>query len=311
MLSTKLLFSQNYIEYSKIKWKAVDCIIDDKFHESQIYFDSLYNNYDFIFAGDCFYALKVAILNNDSVGASKYLLKGISMGLPVESIKKDIFINKNLNFDLWQNINREIIDSLLEIYYGRINNDLLQKIIPMFELDQKVTNQVNKSFLYYFKWRRVTKINAKIVKGMINEYGFPGEKIVGVSENIGDIERYIPNRYETFYMLVHYFSNYEKDWDEYNQLLYNQLENGNLTPYAYGFFCDFRAKWKRNKRKGFEFIYNVWDPYLNETKTEEINNRRESIGLLDVDFEKKKREHNLNIHKNRLYDSKIFLELLL
>jgi hypothetical protein len=320
IFSINLLYSQNYIEYSRIKWQAVDCIIEEKFQEAQIYLDSLYNNYDLIFAGDCQYALKVAILNNDSVRAKKFLLKGLSAGIPIEYVKKDKFINKNLKFDLWKEISQKDIDSLQDIYKKRVNWELLEKIETMFVIDQKVTEQINKSSIYFFKWRKVMKNYAKTLKNMINEYGYPGEKIVGLGNKINEIKSiesyetylYFLRADETFYILIHYFAYYERDWDEYFQILYNQLENGNLTPYQFGTFCDYRAKWKKSKKKGTDYIYYIHDhPVLSEQKIEETNKRREDIGLLDVEFEKKKRAYNFNIQKNNLYDSKIRLESVL
>ena len=303
--------AQSYIDYNFLKDKGQECIIDKKFQEAQIYYDSIYNNYDFIYAGDCFVGLKLAVQNNDSIRANKFLLKGISMGVPIKLVKNDEFLNKNLKFDLWHGISQEKIDSLLLIYNNRINKELVRQISIMYVADQKATFKVNKSFLYYFKWRIVSKRNAKIIKEIIQTYGYPGEKLLGVqlsTNKNGDTvcNPYYPNRSSEYFMLIHYFSDKVSDWEEYQQLLYNQLENGNLRPSQYADFCDFKARWKKSKRQGTDYFYNEWHYDPDTTRIPEINKRRAEIGLLDFDFVKKKLANQMDTYRNKSFDTKIF-----
>jgi len=245
---TTVLFSQNYIDYTRIKYVAQDCILDEKFIEAQNIYDSLINIYDFVYALDCLHAIKVAITNNDSVKIQKFLLKGIEMGIPIETINEDVFIKKNLKFNLWANITEKTIDSLQNIYENRINKELARQIEKMDSIDDIATDKVNKSLIYYCKWRRVARKNAKELKEIIKIHGFPSEKIIGIKQYYfvkGEkMVTYYPIRRNAENMLIHYFSRKEKDWNEYRKLLFEQLESGNLQPESYGTFCDFYSNWR-------------------------------------------------------------------
>ena len=303
--------AQNYIEYTKIKYKAQDCILDEKFIDAQAYYDTLLNNYDFVYALDCFNALKVAITNNDITASQKFLLKGLEMGIPVETVNEDVYIKKNLKFDLWTGIQQNSIDSLYSIYDKRINKDLQKRIEAMDLLDDIATNKVNKSYvLYYFKWRRVARKNAQELKEIIKTYGFPSEKLIGIYQYyyVNGEKKFTsyPSRGNAENMLIHYFSYREKDWKEYIKLLRGQIESGNLRPEAYGCFWDFYSKWKWTKRHGFQLHYNCWHIDPNHVRLVIVNTVRNEIGLPDYHTYGLKAGKNwFNVQRNGLYDSKI------
>lgn len=67
------VFSQNYIDFQKNITRAEIAILDSNYTEaSRIYYD-LFQNYDFVFLGNCVSACQSAIASNNDTLAHKYI----------------------------------------------------------------------------------------------------------------------------------------------------------------------------------------------------------------------------------------------
>ena len=73
MFSINIAFSQNYIDFQKNITRAEIAILDSNYTEaSNIYYD-LFQNYDFVFLGNCVSACQSAIAINNDTLAHKYI----------------------------------------------------------------------------------------------------------------------------------------------------------------------------------------------------------------------------------------------
>ena len=101
-------------------------------------------------------------------------------------------------------------------------------------------------------------------------------------------------------MLIHYFSHPVDDWEEWKELLYNEVIIGNLQSYQFASICDFVARYNipgdRNGKDGA--FYNWWHYDPNETRLDEINKRRAEIGLPDFNFNLKWDNFNESFRNN-------------
>lgn len=305
--------SQNYIEYARIKYLAKEALIDENPQKAAIYYDSLYNNFNFMYAYDCFTALKVAVKNNDSLKAKKFLLKSIEMGVPVKMIDNNYFISKNLKFNLWKNVSQNCIDSLRSIYENRIDYEMIAKIDSMAMLDQTATKKVNKSNLYNSKWRKQVTKNAKLLKEIVKSYGMPEEKLLGIEEKYNKsgkiVENNEPNRGASYIFLIHYFSNPVDDLYEWKNLLLTEVKKGNLQPYQFGAICDFIAKYSIKgdiTGKDGKF-YSVWHYDPKPVRINEVNKRREELGLPNFNYNLKYEKYRISFYNNHKNDSVIFI----
>ena len=299
------VYSQNYIEYARIKYLAKEAIIDENTQKASIYFDSLYNNYDFMYASDCLNAVMVAVKNDDSITARKFILRGIEMGIPIKMFNEQIcykqFLEHNLNFNFWEDISKECVDSLRAIYDAKIdkNKELILKIDSLSALDQKYTQKVNANkCLYRKKWRKQVIANAKVLKEIVKTYGMPEEKLIGIVEKFNGYGKIIENKYPTrsasYIMLIHYFSDPVDDWEEWKELLYKEVVKGNLQSFQFASICDFVAKYNiQGDRTGKDgAFYNWWHYDPNKARIDEVNERRAEIGLPDFNFNLKWKDFN-------------------
>lgn len=296
------LFSQKNpnINYWKYYYNMEESLIDSNFKIALEYYDILYNEYEFIYANHAFIGLQLCAINAEEQSIQKYIEKCFQAGILEEVLKNNLIIKKHIPNIEKYNIN---YDSIRAIYIGRINLKIREEIIRMDSLDNIATDKVNKSFLHYFQWRRVSKRNAKRIFEIIETYGYPSEKLIGINQNLQLIDtisdykiglNIFNHAFRTTNMLVHYFSDHTKAYQEKNQILLEEVIKGNLKPSDYGIFMDFQARWKFTNPKK-EFYYNVWhlDPYQ---RLNEINNRRTCIGLKPADYQIKKKEF---VIKNR------------
>ncbi len=292
--------SNKHINYWKLYYNMEESVIDSNYTKALEYYHELYQEYEFIYANHAFMGLQLCAINADQKNNKKYIEQCYKSGILEDVLRNNILIREHI-----PNIEQYPInyDSLRTIYWSRINLEIREEIIKMDSLDNIATDKVNKSFLNYFYWRKISKRNAKRIFEITERYGYPSEKLIGINQNqqlIDSLSEYkvgyniFNHAYRTTNMLVHYFSNHTKNYQDKNLILEEELLKGNIEPADYAVLHDFQAQWKLTNLDN-EFYYNVWhhDPYQ---RIEEINIRRKNIGLKPEGYQKKKKKY---IIKNR------------
>ena len=83
------IFSQNYIDFQKNITRAEIAILDSNYTEaSNIYYD-LFQNYDFVFLGNCVSACQSAIASNNDTLAFYFAKRAIKHGLKMNQIETE------------------------------------------------------------------------------------------------------------------------------------------------------------------------------------------------------------------------------
>ena len=311
-------FAQDYIEYQRIINRIDENVLNKEYNLAINRFDSLYQNYDFIYSRHCFKALQICCVSQDSINANKWLEKSFLQGVPIWMIRYNNLTKKASIFSTTQTtINR--YDSLHSIYNMSINHSLRNKMDSLLEIDQKFTRKVNDGFIilrhtyHGLRWLKNNKKQFKILNEIIDKYGFPGERLIGLPVSIQDSAQLIrqfnyygPFLRETnaYIMLIHYYSNPRADIN--NKLLEN-VKPGNLPPYQYGALNDFMAKWGKGKYGDYKY-YNVWHTDPNKSNGAEIDKRRSSIGLNSYGQQIRNNSIWSEKRKNQTANSEIILE---
>lgn len=309
------LYGQDYISYQTRVNQAETNILDSNYNKAILIYDSLFKEYDFVFAKHCYTAIQLAVEQKKWDLAFEFIEKGVKQGITVKIIENSPVMKNIINNDSWGQFKERKYDSLRKIYLSNINLSLRDEIEKLFALDQYYTSRVNDSrFIKYLfndlKWKKeIGKIVDNKLIAIIKKYGFPGEKIIGIreekirySEKAIINEELMLNRLEegkgyignlsAQYMLIHYFSNSHPN---FNDLLLEEVKKGNIEPYQYASICDFQAKYgKKYKNEGY---YNQWHRDVSVEKREEINKRRLSIGLETFEELKRKEKRNWEIRE--------------
>lgn len=307
---TSQSYGQDYIKYQRTFNRIDEDVITMNYKLAIERLDSVYSNFEFIYAKHCIKALQICITANDSVRADMWLAKCFSQGVPVWLLNTNEITKKSLHLSTTQNTLQKY-DSLSNVYKSSIHHHLSKQIDSLFTLDQKYTHKVNDGFfalrytIYYLQWMRNNKRQFAMINNIIDNYGFPGERLLGLGDMTEDsssikfykrigLDFYGDRR--VYFMLIHYFSTPRKD---INDKLLKNVINGFLPSYQFGALNDFMAKWGK-KRYGDYQYYNVWHQDNRAENIDDINKRRLSIGLNPFE----QQERNRKIYNQRWKNKK-------
>ena len=82
---------------------------------------------------------------------------------------------------------------------------------------------------------------------------------------------------------------------------------GFIPPYQYAALNDFMARWGRKKYGNYTY-YNAWHQDPDTTHLDDINKRRDQIGLNSFEQQEKNKLLNRERRKNRTANSEIVTE---
>ncbi|MCX2575959.1 hypothetical protein [Pedobacter sandarakinus] len=283
----KNAFTQEYINYARTMSEVKELILIDKFKEGVQLFDyKIFKKYDFIFAQDIFLIAQTAVNAGDIDKAFLYLNKCALQGVPLIVLTDNKIISQ-LNKDSRWKVFENKYEQLFSAYRSNINLSIRKTIDSLFVVDQLKTKRINRSFfsslLGYPSWRSTSKRHAKLIFSITKKYGYPGEKLIGINTfdgNKSDSMKMIGNNlprlseHKTLAMLLHYFSGPVEGDDK---LFYQNLKSGFMPAEVYASYNDFMAKFGKKKYK--DRFYNEWHSDPNKEKIQEINIRRQLIGL--------------------------------
>lgn len=281
------LFSQNYIDYHRIFNRVDEDVLEKEYMSAAARLDTIYNNYDFIYAKHCTKALQIACMSEDSIRAMKWLQKAFMHGVPLWMIHANDITRKVLTYN---NAHQVLLqyDSLRVIYYASIDTVLAVRINMLISEDQRLTEKVNNGFIlsrgynYLFRWKKNNRKSFTAIENIVDSFGFPGERLIGLPPSIADSSVFYKHYrfygpasvvdHRAYTMLIHYYSNKRNSIG--NKLL-KSLKRGYLAAYQYGALNDFMSEYGK-----LDNYYNVWHT---DKKTAErsdlINKRRYAIGL--------------------------------
>ena len=285
--------AQDYIQYHKTFNKIDEDILSENYTRAIERLDSIYENYDFIFAQHCMKALQICCVAGDSARAGKWLEKCFKQGIPFWIIRQNEIARKTISYSTTQNaiLHR---DSLYAIYRSNVNATLAHTIDSLFEIDQRHTQKVNEGFflfrpIYSLKWIRYNKRTFKAIDNITKTYVFPGEKTIGLPEIYNDsasqaeyIRQYGIHlrQWQAYFMLLHYFSTARKVQDDFKEFLFESLRAGNLSSFQFATICTYIYKYSKHSRPKYE-SYNY-------------DTDRISIGLNTIETERENMERVIN-----------------
>lgn len=308
------LLGQDYIEYQRIFNRIDEDILTKNDTVAVDRLDSIYSNYEFVYAKHCMKALQICISANDSIQANKWLEKCFKQGIPIWLVESNLITNKSRSFSSTQQTFKSY-DSLHLIRISTIDTNLERKIDSLLMIDQKFTQKVNNGYVlflpvYWIQWRVNNKLQLKELKKIIEIYGYPEEKLLGLPfiqdsllfskhVNFWGLSELRDSRIQI--MLQHCYSTGHKIDFNFSNILYENVCNGNLPPYQYALIMDFMMP---NKRKYINSNFGFKEGSYNNI----IHFNRYFIGLNTIEQEKRNTLIERDRRKNKRANSEIMLE---
>jgi len=286
------VLAQDYLSYHHLNNRINRDIFEDNLGLALLRFDTINENYDFIFSNHCLKALKVSVLKNDSLRASLWLERAIKSGIELSQLSSDEITSRALQYSTCRNY-VSAYDSLHSIYDSKVNWEIRLIIDSLFTADQTFTSKTNS--------KNVKNINehyqrhATLLIEITKKYGYPGEKLIGV-DNL-DNHHYLKflvvnakhmifmsrglSKSKVFTMLMHYYSTHQTNE---NDLFLENVKNGYMFPYEYAIINDLMCLYGI-KGCGDFLRYYEWGFFPRRGVSQiEIDERRSAIGLEPFEY---------------------------
>ncbi|MBL7837917.1 MAG: hypothetical protein JNM67_10405 [Bacteroidetes bacterium] len=307
----------DYFHYQKLVNSLDDKIIESKYEETISTLDSIYNNFNFVYARHCVKALQICLRVRDEERSALWLNKAVLAGVPQWYLKQLTSLRAIHYIPSCKLILKQY-DSLHQIYLKRINRKLADYIDSLYDIDQFRTKRVNDGFaplrisIYGLQWINNNKRQWKLLQQVMTTYGFPGEQLLGLPKMFEDTSVMFKNNvyrfnqldaYQTYIMLIHCYSRKTKS---INDLLYRAVKLGQMPAYQYAAINDFMAEYgyKAYSRNYF----NQWHTTKDSTMFNDIMIRRREIGLNTLEQKHKNEQVSAGRRKAKTYYEEVFLE---
>ena len=175
----------DYTHYHQQIVEVETLVASEKYDNALQIYESLFEQYEFVFLRDYQIATQLALHIGDETKAILFLKKGIESGWEMKAIKQNKFLNKLRKSDEWKSIQEQYPD-LHEKYEATLNKPVRKKVKKMFSKDQ------SKAFAALFtfssdgqdkyaerKFAPHSEEQLKNLMDVFNQFGYPGEKLIG------------------------------------------------------------------------------------------------------------------------------------
>lgn len=305
VLSCHFSFAQKGYQayYAQINLAKMAAFDSQYVEASQIYFET-FKSYEFVFARDCYNAIEVSSLTNDTVRTQYFAEQAIKRGIPVSILQKMPNLSNFRNTRSWRHVLNNA-DSLDAVYNASINWDIRKEILRMFAKDQEIRSQYYKWYNFPIrpfignKWEKTNRNQVHRIIEITEKYGFPGEQLIGI-DHPSMHEKIDAHQLSCGMPIVLFVHHYSQPNPSFDFVLLNQIELGNLWNEHFAVICDFEAQFGKNK---FEALgYHSVRFSQKDYNPEPIDERRVRIGLLSLKEQKQLESCSVITHfQKRLY----------
>lgn len=269
---------EDYLQYHLKISQAEELIAEGSFYGAIQVYEEVFKSYPFVFLRDYKNATQIAWHLGDETKALEFVRLGITGGWEMKQIKKHNFLNGLAETAGFKTVKKQY-DSLRAVYLDRINSDLRWEVRKMSWRDQwmAIKGLLRFSEKSQAKWgeKRFAPKNEERLRRLldiINQYGYPGEKLIGNEVwMMGIVSR--RNQFSAE------FNQSDTVYQGLKPILYTSISKGEMLPAIFASIDDWYITIKSSWQTG---SYG----FLAELKPEDIprsNKLREKIGLRSVE----------------------------
>lgn len=290
------VFAQNYLNYYETINKAEIANLDKDFKKSDSLYKIAFGLVDKPFKDD--YLL--ASINSEKLNANQmsyeYLKSGISYGLTIKRIKKEL--SKFKKSEQWKLLKKEY-KSIRSEYLNSLNLTLREELLEMVEKDQSARHPI---FGSAKKMRKTDSGNYNRLLKIIeqNDGKWPSRFIIGDGNENGKYS------FGEITIMLHHFS--KDEVENLKPILIKAILNGDVSPYNVAYPLDYKnLKHIGERRRGNTIFYetcNIIGSYLGSKNKdavicdcEKANSERKKIGLEPLEDYFRKRKVNYECHE--------------
>ena len=306
MLNGYLYSQENYnLYHEKINKAEKFYFIENKIDSALYYYDKAFDEYSFNFLRDIINCAQIAKLNKKPY--LKYIYKGFEYGLKLEKLNNyPIFQNEVLKLKKDKTVNA-IYTEARKKYIDGIDFEYLNWLQDVTIKDQSEKEKSN--------YKRIIATTLNKFEKKILEKGFPGERIIGISDSLLYYEINKPylslkekvkrkgdktlnylyqteDEYNMAYLglilLVHDCCAYE----QLSKILKDEITKGNIHPRDVGMVADNALRYHGEMEQPYLLNIFAQSKYTNEHRadTKKINKVRRKLGVNSIEVDNAKIE---------------------
>ena len=237
----------DYKDYHLQVIEAEQYIASDQYAEALKVYETLIDSYKFVFKRDYQIAAQLAIYLEETEKTAQLLRKGITAGWTKKSIRKNKYLAGFRKTEAWKEIRKDY-KKFRNQYEASLDAELRNRVKELFSRDQK------KAFAALFtfgskaqdryaekKFAPHSERQMAQVSSIMEEYGYPGEKLIGndfwmstiVSHHNSISQKYVVK--DTLY-------------PEMQDDLQQALKKGQISPFEYALMDE----WYRTIKSGWQ-----------------------------------------------------------
>ncbi len=131
------MISKNYVDYHKGINHAEQLIfVHHKIQDGLKVYDTIFNEYDFVYVGDCINALQMALYQNDEISFLNFTQKAFQNGLHLRNLKNIKYVKNHAIYLKDTSVIQHSFNRNRSHYVNRIDTSLLKEIVQLFTRDQ-------------------------------------------------------------------------------------------------------------------------------------------------------------------------------
>lgn len=262
--------TNNYLDYHKEIIKAEKHIVNREFKESLKIYRNLVDKYEFVFLRDIKVAAQLSGYVNDAENLYYFLEKGMRKGWTLKNIKKHDHLKKYKSSSRWKAL-KDNQDNYQKEFHQSINSDLRTEVQKMFVKDQKRALRVALTPIKTWRQRYINRkfvpnnrMQVRQINQMIDQIGYPGEKIIGDKSWVTVIISH--NEHDTIYNLL-------------RPKLYKALESGEFAAADLAIIETWRVAVDTN---GNDQGFVIWNQAVSSEQAIRADSLRGTIGLRSI-----------------------------
>lgn len=302
--------SNYFVYHNKINEAEILYFSEKEVEKSLKLYDSIFEQYDFIFLKDLIVAAQIAKFNKRDY--KKYIIKSFEFGLKIDDLKKIPLLKSDYK--------KFISDKKILLAFREARKKYLKTIdfeYLDYIYDIAIRDQVYKHKDNYDRWINKTIDN---LMDTIKKKGFPGEMKLGLTDTLifkeaGLFKKDINDRARKLEITKHFvyrsnrlqfdtsiplFLHHRCVAQKYKSILLNEVKKGNIHPQDIAFFNDFNSKFGNQtpyycsgcKNEG---VYS-FSPYNGDIKDEDeiktANKLREQLFMIPYEIVQVKRKYS-------------------
>ncbi|WP_139307912.1 hypothetical protein [Pontibacter flavimaris] len=299
VLAQQHALAQDALDYTQVYHPVINeaelLVVDKKYEQALEAYQRAFAAVPSPFARDYYNAVICALLLQERGKTFNYLEELVQKGVSLEYLERQPVLDSLRSTKQWQKFAKKYPKRRAK-YEQKLNKELRADLDELYARDQ------------YFRqakggWRvhgdTITKIeaaNTKLLLGWIEEYGYPGEDLVGVADTLEQLPR--------FTVVIERQTKARKGQD-FTEVLTQAVQQGRIAPQAAAYLLDQQAGASKYGSRVFAKIncskcaddeeLGALDDYMttkiSRKEESKVDERRKKLGLEPLELYKYKIVH--------------------